>query len=117
MNSFQVDFCDSGTQYRFLLTNEGEVVAQCLGLMYRNKRAKVMQIDDVFVTEENRGNGFGKSLMREVIKFAETHMVDSIELTVNGDNAVARNLYYDLGFEETSKVFCRKILNKFEDRR
>jgi ribosomal protein S18 acetylase RimI-like enzyme len=70
-----------------------------------------MIVDDVLIYERFRGQGHGKAMMLEVVEIAKRLDVDSVELTVNDDNMVARNLYQRVGFEETDKKYCRRILN------
>jgi len=98
-------------QYRIDRMVDGHCVSSCLCLLYRNSKAKVMLVDDVLVLEEQRGQGYGKELMNEVVDLAKRDNVDSIELTVNDDNLIARSLYSKTGFEETTKKYCRRILN------
>ena len=102
-----------GNQYRIKYIVDDEIVGSCSCLIYQNNKAKVMYVDEVFVEEEHRGKGYGKEIMYEAIEFARTQNVDSVELTVNDDNVIARNLYQKLEFVETSKKYCRRILNIF----
>jgi len=99
--------------YRIYMVVDTAIVGSCSGLIYRNDKAKVMLVDDVFVQEEYRNKGYGREVVREAIQFALTEGVDSVELTVNEDNEIARNLYNKLGFVETTKKYCRRILRVF----
>jgi ribosomal protein S18 acetylase RimI-like enzyme len=69
-----------------------------------------MFIDGVLVDRAHRRRGYGKEIMREAIEFARREDVDSVELAVNDDNKIARDLYQKLGFLEMPKKYCRRIL-------
>ena len=99
------------SHYRIYFVVDEVIAGSCSGLVYRNDKAKVMHIDDVFIQEGYRNKGYGTEMIREAVKFAITHHVDSVELTANEDNAIARRLYQKLGFVETNKKYCRRILN------
>lgn len=100
------------TQYRINCFVGGENVGNCLCLLYHNGAANVALIDSVVIYRPHRGKGYGKELMREAIEFARTMSADSVELTVNRGNKIARHIYQTLGFEDTGKRYCRKILNE-----
>ena len=102
--------CYNCCQYQIRWIVDDKVVGSCSCLMYKNNKAKVMLIDDVFVEEEHRGKGYGKAMINGAIELAQRHDVDSVELTVNMNNVIARNLYRVTGFEETDKKYCRRIL-------
>ena len=90
-----------------------ENIASCLCTFYNNGKANVMLIDSFQVKEEFRKKGYGTKLINKVLKLASELKVDSIELVVNKDNEVAKNLYEKVGFEKTNKDYYRLILRKF----
>lgn len=63
------------------------------------------------VEPQHRREGIGRSLLSEVIKFAEENKCE-IFLEVAEKNLVARKLYISFGFEEISE---RKNYYKFKD--
>ena len=86
----------------------------CICTIYHNGKARIMVVDSVETLEESRGQGYGRKLMEEVITFAKTQNVDSIELVVNQDNASAIRLYEKTGFKRIAKFFYRLILNVWQ---
>lgn len=86
-------------------------VGSCCVLVHTNSKARVMIVDDVWIEENSRGFGHGTGLIAEALEFARANRIDSVELTVNPENVIARNLYRKMGFEETDKKYCRRILN------
>lgn len=55
-------------------------------------------IEDVFVDDEMRGNGYGRILMEAAIQSATRRGCGRIQLDVNQDNKAALKLYESLGF-------------------
>jgi RimJ/RimL family protein N-acetyltransferase len=95
-------------QIRVVIDNIGS----CICTMYHNGKANVMIIDSVFVEEKYRGKGFGTKILKSALKLAKKEKIDSIELVVNKDNKVAKNLYEKLHFEKTKKDYYRLIIHK-----
>ena len=85
--------------------------ASCLCTFYHNGKANIMMIDNVFVDESERGNGYGNKLIRKALELANDENVDSVELVVNRDNSPAKKLYEGQGFAKTEKDYYRKILH------
>lgn len=88
-------------------------VSSCLCTFYNNGKANVMLIDDVKTEEKFKNKGYATRLFKEVIAEAKKSNVDSIELIVNRDNKIAKNLYKKVGFLKTKKECYRLILKKF----
>lgn len=72
----------------------------------------MLNIHDLIVLKPHRGKGVGRLLMSAAIKKAEEKGCGRITLEVRKDNAVAQNLYRDLGFGEASPemFYWRKLL-------
>jgi ribosomal protein S18 acetylase RimI-like enzyme len=66
-------------------------------------------IYDIEIVREQRGEGYGRSLLRAVEQLAAERGVTTIGLNVFGRNAVARALYESCGFE-VSSLQMRKAL-------
>ena len=88
-------------------------ICSCVCTIFNNGKAKVMILDSVFVDEPYRGQGYGQKLIEEIINFAKTQSIDSVELQVNQDNEVGINLYEKNQFQKTNKHYYRLILNKW----
>ena len=71
-----------------------------------------MEIDNISVMEEHRGNGIGTKLMAHLVSLAIEYHVDNITLEVRISNEIARNLYKKFGFHE---VAIRKYYYGDED--
>ncbi len=71
-----------------------------------------IEIDNIQVLEEHRGNGIGTKLMSYLVSLAIELRVDNITLEVRISNEIARNLYKKFGFRE---VALRKYYYGDED--
>ena len=71
-----------------------------------------MEIDNIKVLEEYRGQGIGTKLMDYLVKLAIEYKVENITLEVRVSNEIARNLYKKFGFRE---VAIRKYYYGDED--
>lgn len=71
-----------------------------------------LEIDNLFVNEDMRGNGIGKKLMSYLVSIAIDSHVVNITLEVRNSNEIARNLYKSFGFRE---VALRKLYYGDED--
>ena len=71
-----------------------------------------MEIDNIFVLEEYRGNGIGTKLMAHLISLAIAARVENITLEVRVSNDIAKNMYKKFGFRE---VALRKYYYGDED--
>ena len=59
-----------------------------------------LNIHDIIVLTEYRGNGIGKALMLKLIEISQERKYCKITLEVREDNATAKALYKSLGFDE-----------------
>ncbi len=71
-----------------------------------------MEIDNISVLEEYRGQGIGTKLMAHLVGLAIDARVENITLEVRISNEIARNLYKKFGFHE---VALRKFYYGDED--
>ena len=71
-----------------------------------------IEIDNFFVKENYRNQGFGKKLLSYLVVVAIENHVVNITLEVRCGNNVARNLYKNFGFRE---VALRKFYYGDED--
>lgn len=73
------------------------------------KARKILHIEDICVDENIRRREIGKKLYDEIVKLAEEHKVQSIELMVWGFNKNAINFYKNLGMGIKNLRFEQKI--------
>lgn len=71
----------------------GLVAAYC-----NNQEARVAYITSVSVVKDWAGNGIAQCLMQQCIKHANTINMRKIQLEVDRENRLARNLYTKIGF-------------------
>jgi N-acetylglutamate synthase-like GNAT family acetyltransferase len=62
-------------------------------------KGKVARVEDVVILETERGKGYGRKIMEELIKIARKKKVKNINLTSSPKRVEARKLYKSLGFE------------------
>lgn len=88
-----------------IIEKDGEVI----GCFLAKKEDVTMMLDDLFISENHRGNGIGSSLIKDL---EGRH--DEIELWVHKDNARAIKLYESLKFEtmEETKSKLHMIYKK-----
>lgn len=92
---------DPGTE--FLLAADGERTVGVCQLRYRHGLwydAPDCWLEDIFVDENARGIGIGRSLVEAAIERAERRGCRRVQLDVNEANAEALALYRGLGFDE-----------------
>lgn len=99
------------TENNFLYTlHDGE---QAVGLIWLNtNRASTMKsgfIYDVYIEEQFRGKGYGKSIMLLLEEKARELGLKSLALHVFGSNHVARKLYETVGYEITNINMSKTI--------
>jgi ribosomal protein S18 acetylase RimI-like enzyme len=72
----------------------------------------MINIHDIVVLKECRGQGIGRQLMNAVVDEARKRNCKRITLEVRKDNTKAQNLYQSLGFEATEPemFYWRKYL-------
>lgn len=56
-------------------------------------------IEDMIVDESQRGKGFGKEILADLLRWAKENGVEVIELTTNPRRVAANELYKKIGFE------------------
>ena len=55
-------------------------------------------IEDMIVDDNQRGKGYGKEIVLDLIKWAKNNGVEMIELTSNPKRIAANELYKKVGF-------------------
>ncbi len=64
---------------------------------------------NVFVEDAHRGRGYGKAAMLVAEEEARRRGLERVALNVFGGNAVARELYLSLGYEENAIAMSKKL--------
>lgn len=90
--------------------NDNELVGY-LGYEIKEKATKFIWIDELVITEKERGKGYGTLLMNEIKNIQEKENIQRIELNVFAFNESAVKLYKKLGYVEQRYIF---ELNKGE---
>ncbi len=67
-----------------------------------------------FIDHHYQGRGYGKAALRLFLQFIRDHypQCQSLQLTVHPENARARHLYIDAGFQPTGALFCGEPVYK-----
>jgi len=83
-----------------LALHAGEVVGAAVCFMgYSTFAAKPrLNVHDLCVLAEHRGQGLGRRLMEAVLERAREAGCSAVSLEVRSDNPIARRLYQSLGF-------------------
>jgi len=62
-------------------------------------------LNDLYVRESVRGNGFGEKLIKEALSFAEETGAKGVLLETNIENVTAQRLYEKIGFTKETNHF------------
>ncbi|MBR3117144.1 MAG: GNAT family N-acetyltransferase [Bacilli bacterium] len=85
------------------------VLVGFLSYEIREKMNKVLWIDELVVTEKERGNGYSSLLMEKIKKISKKEEVKRIELNVYTFNDIAIKLYNKLGYKEQRIIFEKEV--------
>lgn len=98
------------TANHLLLTAvDGDARVGVLWLALPDGKRRAAWVYDVRVEEDCRGHGYGRSIMLAGERTLVERGVDTLELNVFGDNAVARHLYDSLGFRVTAQQMAKRL--------
>ena len=106
MRRFLSDLASSGHSFLFMAESGGRVVGFISGelregsLTFRQKTWA--SVDDVFVEQDHRNLGIGRTLLEGVEAWAKERRADGISLQVAAANERGRKFYEELGFREVS---------------
>ena len=82
-----------------------------IGYVDFTENKKSIRVMGLAVLEEFQGNGIGKALLKEAIRFARKVKKENVHLLVSADNMKALNMYGKLGFKSAGKL-NRKLYGK-----
>ena len=85
------------------------VLVGFLSYEIREKMNKVLWIDELVVTEKERGNGYSSLLVEKIKKISKKEEVKRIELNVYTFNDIAIKLYNKLGYKEQRIIFEKEV--------
>ena len=106
MRRFLADLASSGHSFLFVAESGGRVVGFISGelregsLTFRQKTWA--SVDDVFVEQDHRNLGIGRTLLEGVEAWAKERRADGVSLQVAAANERGRKFYEELGFREVS---------------
>lgn len=93
----------------YVIEADGEPV----GSLWLTPRDETMEpclfVYEIRVEEAHRGRGYGRAAMELAEDEARRRGIDRIALNVFGGNAVARDLYRSLGYEENAVAMSKKL--------
>lgn len=101
---------DERAGFVWLIKSSGEDVGYLvLTLHYRlESRGTCANLDELFINEENRGQGIGRKAMKFLEDTCRERGVAAMQLEVKKDNPEAASLYEKVGFEKLDRDFMLK---------
>jgi len=96
-------------QFVFVVEADEEAVGDLWFAERTTGLGRCLWIYDIRIDEEHRGRGYGKAAMLLAEDEARRRGYNRIALNVFGSNAVARNLYQSLGYEENAIVMSKAV--------
>lgn len=92
-----------------VMEENGELIGfGALVLYYVPTHGLVSRLEDIIVDESQRGKGYGKILVENLINHAKEQGVSQIDLTSNPKRVAAHKLYESLGFKKRDTETYRK---------
>ncbi len=93
--------------------NDNAVVGMCTVqiLISTAEGGRVGLVEDVIIKHDFRGQGIGRGLMQEVIRWTQAHNLLRLQLLVDMQNDAAKQFYEKLGWQPTQLQGMRRVLN------
>lgn len=104
----------SGTGDIFMARREGRVIGM-VSLLYSVSTAlgaPVALLEDMVIAPDERGSGVGSALISHALEHAENMGCKRITLLTDHDNIPAQQFYQKHGFERSSMLVFRKMLDE-----
>ena len=98
----------------FVLKHHGMILGM-VNILFTISTAEggfVLLLEDLVVNQDHRRRGFGGKLIQHVISYAKQKDFMRITLLADRDNEISRAFYRKYGFEESSMIPMRLLLNK-----
>jgi glucosamine-phosphate N-acetyltransferase len=99
-------------QQEYLIAKLGEQVIAFGSLTIKNnlwQEGNLAHIDELVVEGSFRGQGVGTRLLEELVKLAQKHDCERVELDSAFHRQAAHKFYAGLGFENRGLIFSRKL--------
>ena len=96
----------------FVLRVDGQVagMASALFTISTAEGWRVMVLEDVIVSRDYRGKGYGRQLVEHVLAWAKGQSLTRVTLLADRDNQAALDFYRKLGFASSHMTVLRKKL-------
>lgn len=96
----------------FVLRVDGKVagMANVLFTISTAEGGRALMLEDVIVSREHRGKGYGRQLVEYVLRWAKQRGIVRITLLADRDNQPALDFYRKLGFGDSRMTVLRKML-------
>ena len=75
----------------------------------RQRGAKEAYLWDIIIDENYRGKGYGRDTMARLEEFVKKEGAERISLNVFGSNAIARNLYVKMGYQDAAITMMKYL--------
>lgn len=98
-----------GTRHKIYLGQVEDEIVGFIMIDFRSREA--CWIDDLFVVEEKRRQGYGSAMILEATKLVKSVGYQSISIDVVPRNIEAIKLYFKLGFDSISLLTLRNDFN------
>ena len=97
--TFQTACSHSPYMRGLMITKNDEIIGYLLlSFTYSNEvGGMVVWIEELFITEEHRGKGYGKKVLQWVM-VTYSHQAKRFRLEVTEENTLAKKLYQSMGF-------------------
>ena len=91
-----------------VIEDDGKIVGYIV-YEIRDKHAKTMWVDQLVISKESRGKGYGKELMNKIDEIAKSEDCVRVELECWSFNESALGMYEHLGFDEQRVKLEKKV--------
>ena len=96
----------------FVLRNDHQIIGM-VNLLFTISTAMggfVIQMEDVIIHPDHRGQGYGSQLLEHVIDFAKTKDFKRITLLTDKISAESQNFFKKYGFEYSNMIPMRRVI-------
>ena len=99
------DLIDNFSKFTILILINNEEILGYLAYNIKEKHKKKIHVDQLIITENARGQGYGKLLMDEVMKIGKENNCERVELDCWTFNENALAMYDHIGFKKQRILF------------
>ena len=87
---------------------DNKLVGYC-SVVIREKKNKILWVDELYIADEYRKHGFGKQLIEKIIEYSKENGCSKVELNCWSFNDNAIEFYRHLNFKEQRIIFEYEI--------